>query len=748
VAASSISYKRPQRRPSMQEHRQARVAVGTLLDDQYRLEREIGAGGSAIVFEAVHPHTRYRFAVKVLRTGVVANASAIARFKRETQITNQVDHPAVVKLTHFGCDKTTGATYAVQELLTGSSLRAKLAAAPLPAAEVLGFAIPLADALVAAHACDVVHCDVKPENVFVEAEGGRVRLLDFGAARRANEPGGAPLGAVVGTLAYMAPEQARGDASIDGRVDVWALGVVLYEALTGAVPYTAVGLPQLCYAHAALQPKPVAAAVPGVPDALAEAVDRALRVDRDDRHATMRDLRNALIAARGDGAVGRQTAAPPPPGRPKVLLVDDDAPLRRTLLRALRDFEVRDVADGDEALRELDGPAAYDLVITDLNMPHVSGVEVVRAASKRGVPAIMISVQATVDTAVHAMRLGAVNFISKPFHPEALHRAITDVLAARRIAPSPVCEVEGVDPEFRSVVSMAEEVAASGATVLITGETGTGKEVVARFIHRLGARRDRPFVSVDARNLDPATAERDLFGYRRGAFPGADHDHPGFVAQAEGATLFLDEVGALPPAVQSRVGRLVADRTYSPVGDANLRRASVHVIAASQGDLHARVVRGQFPADLYYRLAVVTLPIPPLRERTDLEALAARFVATAAYAARKPISGLADDALAALRAHRWPGNVRELHNAVTQAVMRCQGARIAQSDLPSTVRGGLPTAAPPAIASIPPEAEGAPAFVADVLMGLLQRARNPAEVAALFGGDREAIVTLLNRNAR
>ncbi len=292
----------------------------------------------------------------------------------------------------------------------------------------------------------------------------------------------------------------------------------------------------------------------------------------------------------------------------------------------------------------------------------------------------------------------------------------------------------GSDPGFRAVLDLVDVVAGTDATVLLTGETGTGKGVVARLIHRLSPRGHGPFVTVDAGAIPEAAVEAELFGRGGGA--------PGLVQQADGGTLFFDEVGEMPLACQAKILRLVQEHTYGVAGEARPRKADVRILAATHRDLGECVRRGEFRADLFFRLSVVSLPLPPLRDRRgDIPDLVARFMATASRESRRPVQGIDDDAVAALSAHGWPGNVRELQNAVTRLVLFARGGRVALADAQRELRGSLSSSPPPST-SPPPQAREQ--FEADVILQAIERGVGASGAGSkLAGVDRATLVAWL-----
>jgi len=382
-------------------------------------------------------------------------------------------------------------------------------------------------------------------------------------------------------------------------------------------------------------------------------------------------------------------------GGARVLIVDDDAASRRLLevrLRAL-DCEVATAADGREALAAIqqEPPA---LVLLDLEMPRMPGMELLRALRREGsdVPVIVITAHRSIESVVEAMKEGAFDFIPKPFDPKhlelvvrkALDRArlvesnqlLRDALAAR--AP----EIIGEGPAIRRAAEMARKAAAANSTVLLLGESGTGKEVFSHAIHQWSPRRDRPFVVVNCVALSEHLLESELFGHEKGAFTGAHQLKRGKFELAHGGTVFLDEIGDMPPGLQAKLLRVLQDHTFERVGGTKPFRTDIRVIAATNRDLERAVREGRFREDLFYRLNVVTITLPPLRERReDIPALVEAFLSRYAAETKKAVREGTPEAMAMLAAHPWPGNVRELANVIERAVVLCAGERIGPEDL-------------------------------------------------------------------
>jgi DNA-binding NtrC family response regulator len=372
----------------------------------------------------------------------------------------------------------------------------------------------------------------------------------------------------------------------------------------------------------------------------------------------------------------------------RVLVVDDEPDLRLGLrmLLAGGGFTVDEAASGAEALQKFERTPA-DLVLTDLQMPGMSGADLL-AEIKRRSPATVVSILTgfgTIQTAVWCMQHGASHFLTKPFDNDELLRLFSrmgrQVLADRRQRRG--TEVAGLvaeDPRMLRVLDLVRRVAATPVPVLIEGETGTGKEVVARAVHDLSDVVSKPFLAVNAAALPDTLLESELFGHVRGAFTGADSDRAGLFAQARGGTVFLDEVASMSLAFQGKLLRVLQEKLVRPLGGARDVPVEFRLVTATNRDLGALIRQGAFREDLLYRLRVVTIPVPPLRDRPgDIVPLAHRFLARAAAAclgAGAHAPELTKDAADALLAHRWPGNVRELENTMQRAVVVCLGDRI------------------------------------------------------------------------
>jgi NtrC-family two-component system response regulator AlgB len=384
-----------------------------------------------------------------------------------------------------------------------------------------------------------------------------------------------------------------------------------------------------------------------------------------------------------------------------IFLIDDEVALRRTLRLTLESMGhvVEEAPSGDQALDRL-GQRRFDLTFLDLRLRKESGLDVLPALRRAApaLPIVVMTAYASVDTAVEAMRRGAADYLPKPFTPDQLRvvlgrlrevqglRSQVADLQAQVYSAGPEGDLRSDEPGMRQAIDLAFQAAASEATLLLRGESGTGKGVLARAIHARSPRAGGPFVVVHCPSLSAELLESELFGHVKGAFTSAVQDTIGKVAAAEGGTLFLDEIGDLPPAVQPKLLRLLQDRTYERVGEARPRVADVRLLAASNRDLAAEVAGGRFREDLYYRLNVIEVELPPLRRRRrDILPLAEALLLFFARQTGKPVTAFTADARQALTAYPWPGNVRELRNAVERGVILTRGPEVDLVHLPVQV---------------------------------------------------------------
>jgi DNA-binding NtrC family response regulator len=440
-----------------------------------------------------------------------------------------------------------------------------------------------------------------------------------------------------------------------------------------------------------------------------------------------------------------------------ILVADDDAVARELLVEVLtrEGYRVRAAAGGAEAIRAAESEV-FDVALIDLRMPDVDGLAVLARirALDPAPPVFILTAFAAIETTIEAIRQGAYDYLSKPFRVDEIKLAVRRVLETERLVRENrefrqelrgrygVERLIGQSPEMVDIYRLVARVAALDTTVLIQGETGTGKELVARAIHYASPRAERPFVAIDCAALPESLFESELFGHERGAFTGAVGSRRGLLETADGSTCFLDEIGELPLGLQAKLLRVLQERVLRRVGGNEPMPVNLRLIAATNRDLRKRVEDGTFREDLYYRLNGVTIAMPPLRERgADIPLLAHDFMQRYAAAAGKPLEGFTPEALALLSGYRWPGNVRELEHAVERAVALARSAVILPEDLPPEIRAETARA---------PELP-APRMTLDevkrwyVAAVLEETGGNKVRAADLLGIDRRTLYRILER---
>jgi DNA-binding NtrC family response regulator len=448
---------------------------------------------------------------------------------------------------------------------------------------------------------------------------------------------------------------------------------------------------------------------------------------------------------------------------PHILFVDDEVALRTLMAERLRErgFEVVEAESGENALDLLD-QFAFDVVITDLRMPGIDGARVIQAAVGRypGIIAIVITGYGTVKDAVDAIKRGASDFIAKPFQFDELMHVLQKALEQRRLASENAylrAQLEdryqfggilGRSRPMQALFQLLETVARSSSTILITGETGTGKEVVARAIHHNSPRRSHRFVALNCSAIPEALLEAELFGHVRGAFTGAVGTRQGRLEQSHKGTLFLDEVGTMSVGLQMKLLRVLQEREFERVGDNQTIKVDVRIIAATNSDLARMVASGSFREDLYYRLNVIPIHLPPLRERRDdIPVLVTHFLAKFAPGATLHVS---QSAMRALMAYQWPGNVRQLENAMERAVALGAGRKeIDSMDLPPEIQAMPQPAATPFV-DFPEDGLDLPRYLSSIERDLIERALdrthgNRNRAADLLRIKRTTLVEKLKR---
>jgi two-component system response regulator AtoC len=389
------------------------------------------------------------------------------------------------------------------------------------------------------------------------------------------------------------------------------------------------------------------------------------------------------------------------PERKQVLIVDDEPNLRKILSAQLsRDgYEVMTAEDGEQGLALLK-EHHIDLVITDLKMPKVDGMTLLRKALELEpeLPVVLITAHGTIDTAVEALKSGAFDFVTKPFDKDEVRQIVAKALKTRDLRAADATPVEtgrgvrfgiiGDSPGIADLYAVLERVADTPTTVLITGESGTGKELVARALHEHSGRKDKPFIKVNCAAIPKELIESELFGYERGAFTGAVSSKPGRFELANGGTLFLDEIGEIPIEMQVKLLRALQESEFERVGGIKTIRIDVRLVAATNRDLKKLIAAGTFREDLFYRLNVVPIRLPALRERTtDIPLLVEHFLVKFNERLKKKVEGTEPEASETLASYPWPGNIRELENVIERAVLFCDTAKLRASDLPPEIRG-------------------------------------------------------------
>jgi DNA-binding NtrC family response regulator len=392
--------------------------------------------------------------------------------------------------------------------------------------------------------------------------------------------------------------------------------------------------------------------------------------------------------------------------KPHILIVDDEEIVVRSCARILDGdaYRVETELDPREALRRID-ENGFDLLVLDIMMPGVDGLQVLQHVKERhpDVDVIMMTGLSQIQTAVEAMKLGAFDYLAKPFDPAELKLAVDRAVERQRLlSENRTLKSEagskyrfenlvGASPQMQAVFRLVAKCAPTNCTVLVTGESGTGKEMVARAIHHNSLRKDHPFVAVDCNTLSESLLESELFGHVKGAFTGAVSHKRGLFEMANNGTLFLDELGNIPLSTQAKLLRVIQEHEYKAVGDTRTQSTNVRLLAATNRDLKAMVAEGSFREDLFYRINVFPIELPPLRERRDdIPALAFRFLTAFSEELGRPVPKFSEGAMSLLMHHPWPGNVRELQNAIHRAVILASDDTIRQAHLASILDSAPP----------------------------------------------------------
>jgi two-component system NtrC family response regulator len=439
------------------------------------------------------------------------------------------------------------------------------------------------------------------------------------------------------------------------------------------------------------------------------------------------------------------------PVRARLLVVDDEQPQREMLARILEraGFAVKTAGDGEQALSLLEANT-FDLLLTDQRMPSMGGLELLENAQRLQprIAVVLMTAYGTVSTAVAAMKRGAADYLTKPFERDELLLVVDKAIRQRRLEDevaslhgvlkdrTQLGNIIGVSPAMQEVFSLIERVSFADVPVLITGESGTGKELVARAIHQGSNRASAPFVALNCGAVPDTLLESEFFGHERGAFTGAVRSHAGRFEQADGGTLFLDEIGTMRVDLQAKLLRAVQEQEVQRLGSDRTRKVDVRILAATGEDLEEAIRNRTFREDLYYRLNVVPIHLPPLRERSeDIPLLVQHFVEAAARKLSREVPAIAPDAMERLQAYPWPGNVRELENCMERLLVLSRGSHLGPDDLPANLRDGAMTAGGGVSGfDLPPEGVPLSEVECHLIRQALQRCRGQLRPAARLLG--------------
>jgi two-component system NtrC family response regulator len=439
------------------------------------------------------------------------------------------------------------------------------------------------------------------------------------------------------------------------------------------------------------------------------------------------------------------------PARARLLVVDDEQTQREMLERILAraGFCVRTASDGKQALELLQADD-FDLLLTDQRMPVVDGLQLLEQAQRLQprLPVVLMTAYGTVSTAVEAMKRGAADYLTKPFDRDELLLVVDKAIRQRRLEDevaslhgvlkdrTQLGSIIGVSPAMQEVFSLIERVSFADVPVLITGESGTGKELVARAIHQGSHRASAPFVALNCGAVPETLLESEFFGHERGAFTGAVRSHAGRFEQASGGTLFLDEIGTMRVDLQAKLLRALQEQEVQRLGSQRTRKVDVRILAATGENLEEAIRRRTFREDLYYRLNVVPIHLPPLRDRReDIPLLVRHFVESGARKFSREVPGIAQDAMERLQRYPWPGNVRELENCVERLLVLSRGPRLGLSDLPASLRDGIAASSPGANGfDLPPEGVRLSEVESHLIRQALKRCRGHLGSAARLLG--------------
>jgi two-component system response regulator AtoC len=669
----------------------------------YKILSRLGAGGMGEVYRAKDSRLGRKVAIKVLPQQLAEDPNALARFEREAKVLAAMSHPNILVIYDIGKDQ--GISYAVMELLEGETLRSHISRSVLPADSAVEIAISIAHGLAAAHSKGVIHRDLKPENVFITSEG-LIKILDFGLARL-DQPisvenitsaitfaSPTQEGVIMGTLDYMSPEQVRG-FSLDSRTDIFSFGCMLFEMLSAKRPFSRATPPDTLVSILKDPPIRLDEFCKAIPPKLNSIILRCLEKKPEDRFDSATEL-CAELKSISESLHDQTTKKPKRTSRKSILLVEDDELFRS----AMNDFlserhNIWPAESAEKALLILE-KRIPDVVLLDITLPGMNGIEALKKIKESwpNLPVVMLTAIDKIASVVEAIKLGAFDYLAKPIIVEELQSTLERAIESQelkreleqrrklQLIANKEFQFLGSSPAVEKIRKEIQTVAKSDLPVLIHGETGTGKELAAREIHAYSSRASRPFVAINCSALPRDLVESEFFGYKKGAFTGAQANEIGKFQLANHGTLLLDEIGELPPEAQAKLLRVLEEQEFYPVGSTELVKVDVRIISSTNRNLDEMVKQRGFREDLFFRLNVYTISIPPLRERPDdIITLAQHFLQRFTTKFGKNFQGISEAAKQALINYSWKGNVRELRNLIERITLAEDGSLIEEEHL-------------------------------------------------------------------
>gem|GEM_PF-229145 len=671
---------------------------------QFEIVEKVGEGGMGEVWLAEDAVLERRVVLKFLPAYLSAADSEEARFLQEARAAARLNHPNIVQVHEMG--EADGRPFIVMEYIEGGSLRNRLKEAegvPIPIPEVVDWMLQAAEGLSEAHGKGIIHRDIKPGNLMLGPKG-QVKITDFGLARIKSSPRLTESGAVVSTAAYASPEQVKG-IDVDHRADLFSLGVTFYELLTGVNPFLADDLHAVYYAITARDPDAPSSLRGDVSSEIDEITIRLLQKSPEERYQSAEEISSDLkgIVAGLDEISGVEPATEPSGEvKRRIVIADDDGEIRQTIAGLLETegWEVRQAENGQEAI-ELVRERVPMAVLLDLSMPVKDGQETLEELKVfvPELPVVVLTGRGDIERAVSAMKAGAFDFLTKPPDPEhlllVLDRSVENRMREIELAESRLriqsrfTLVGGKSPAMAAFLDKLGRATVSDSTVMLIGETGSGKELAARTIWSRGRRAAAPFIAVNCGLLPDDYIELALFGFESESPGDGRGDKRGRVEEADGGTLFLDKIEELPPVVQSQFVNVLEAGEYRRVGGRGTRSTDLRLIAATTTDLKERVDIGYFREDLYHHLSVVVLEVPPLREcREDLPDMVDHYLKQLCTEMGKPVPELSEETWDRLRSYNWPGNNRELRNTLERALVLSNEGVISPEFLPPQYESG------------------------------------------------------------